>query len=96
MTANGVSVSFSGGEGGRKSIILAECTDVEKPFLVSWTEGPRLSTYVVLVRKRQGALSNAPAQCRERCLLVKSSHCIRCLRPAISRETSQVLRSTCP
>ena len=53
-TASGVSVSFTGGEGGRKSIIEVECADVLTPYLVSWTEGPLPSTYVALVRARAG------------------------------------------
>lgn len=60
VAANGVSVSFSGGEGGRKSIILVECADVEKPFLVSWTEGPLPFTYVALVRARAGCAVECP------------------------------------
>jgi hypothetical protein len=53
-TATGVALSFSGGDGGRSSVVTVECADVARPQVVRWGHGAALTTYVALVRARAG------------------------------------------
>ena len=89
VTANGISVSFSGGEGGRKSIIMVECADVEKPFLVSWTEGLLLLPTWRSCARAQVAQSSVLA------VLRAPSAVVRRTAPALGRETAPAPRDAC-
>ena len=53
-TPSGVMVNFSGGEGGRSSIISIECADLPRPHVVRWSHGAAPGAYVALVRARAG------------------------------------------
>jgi predicted O-methyltransferase YrrM len=52
-TASGVALSFSGGDGGRSSVVTVECADVPRPQVVRVSETAPL-TYVALIRARAG------------------------------------------
>ncbi len=53
-TATGVALSFSGGDGGRSSIITVECADVVRPQVVRWGYGSAPGSHTALVRARAG------------------------------------------
>jgi hypothetical protein len=53
-TATGVALSFSGGDGGRSSVVTVECADVARPQVVRWSHGAAPTTYMALVRARAG------------------------------------------
>jgi hypothetical protein len=53
-TATGVALSFSGGDGGRSSIVTVECADVARPQVVRWGHGAAPFSYTALVRARAG------------------------------------------
>jgi hypothetical protein len=52
-TAAGVALSFSGGDGGRSSVVTVECADVARPQVVRWSQGAPFS-YTALVQARAG------------------------------------------
>jgi FkbM family methyltransferase len=63
-TATGVALSFSGGDGGRSSVVTVECADVARPQVVRWGYGAAPNSYAALVRARAGcalACSRDPA-----------------------------------
>jgi alpha-N-acetylglucosamine transferase len=53
-TATGVELSFSGGDGGRSSVVTVECADVAQPQVVRWGSGAAPGSYTALVRARAG------------------------------------------
>ena len=53
-TETGVALTFSGGDGGRSSVVTVECADVARPQVVRWGHGAGPTTYVALVRARAG------------------------------------------
>jgi hypothetical protein len=53
-TATGVALSFSGGDGGRSSVVTVECADVARPQVVRWGSGAAPGSYTALVRSRAG------------------------------------------
>ena len=53
-TATGVALSFSGGDGGRSSVVTVECADVARPQVVRWSSGAAPGSYTALVRARAG------------------------------------------
>jgi len=53
-TATGVALSFSGGDGGRSSVVTVECADVARPQVVRWGHGTTPVSYTALVRARAG------------------------------------------
>jgi hypothetical protein len=53
-TATGVALSFSGGDGGRSSVVTVECADVARPHVVRWGSGAAPGSYTALVRARAG------------------------------------------
>jgi hypothetical protein len=53
-TATGVELSFSGGDGGRSSVITIECADLARPQVVRWGSGAAPGSYTALVRARAG------------------------------------------
>jgi alpha-N-acetylglucosamine transferase len=53
-TATGVTLSFSGGDGGRSSVVTVECADVARPQVVRWSHGAAPFSYTALVRARAG------------------------------------------
>ncbi len=53
-TATGVALSFSGGDGGRSSVVTVECADVARPQVVRWGSGAAPGSYTALVRARAG------------------------------------------
>jgi hypothetical protein len=53
-TPNGVTLSFSGGDGGRSTVMSVECADVARPRVVRWSHGTTPNTYTVQVRARAG------------------------------------------
>jgi beta-1,4-mannosyl-glycoprotein beta-1,4-N-acetylglucosaminyltransferase len=53
-TNKGVTIAFSGGDGGRSSVITVECADVPRPKVVRWSHGTEPFTYTALVRARSG------------------------------------------
>jgi hypothetical protein len=53
-TATGVALSFSGGDGGRSSVVTVECADVARPQVVRWVYGSAPSSHTALVRARAG------------------------------------------
>jgi hypothetical protein len=53
-TATGVTLSFSGGDGGRSSVVTVECADVARPRVVRWGYGAAPGSYTALVRARAG------------------------------------------
>jgi hypothetical protein len=53
-TATGVALSFSGGDGGRSSVITVECADVPRRQVVRWGDGSAPGSYTALVRARAG------------------------------------------
>ena len=53
-TATGVALSFSGGDGGRSSVVTVECADVARPQVVRWGHGAAPLSYTALVRARAG------------------------------------------
>jgi hypothetical protein len=53
-TATGLTLSFSGGDGGRSSIVTVECADVALPQVVRWGYGSAPGSHTALVRARAG------------------------------------------
>ena len=53
-TATGVALSFSGGDGGRSSVVTVECADLARPQVVRWGHGVAPRSYTALVRARAG------------------------------------------
>ena len=53
-TARGVSITVSGGDGGRASVIQVECADLPRPQVVRWGHGTAPTTYAALMRARAG------------------------------------------
>ncbi len=51
---NGLSLSFSGGDGGRSVLIEIECADVMWPQVMRWGGGAAPGSYAALVRARAG------------------------------------------
>jgi hypothetical protein len=49
-----VALSFSGGDGGRSSVVTVECADVRRPQVVRWVSGAMPGSYTALVRARAG------------------------------------------
>jgi hypothetical protein len=49
-----VALSFSGGDGGRSSVVTVECADVVRPQVVRWGNGAAPFSYSALVRARAG------------------------------------------
>ena len=54
VTATGVTLSFSGGDGGRSSIVTVECADVARPYVVRWGYGSAPGSHTALVQARAG------------------------------------------
>ena len=86
-TATGVALSFSGGDGGRSSVVTIECADVARPQVVRWSHGAAPTTYVALVRARAGCAldcgrDSAGAVCggkaRGACVTDKATGASRC------------------
>lgn len=53
-TDKGLAISFSGGDGGRSTVVSIECADVSRPQVVHWGHGAAPSTYAALVLARAG------------------------------------------
>ena len=86
-TATGVALSFSGGDGGRSSVVTVECADLARPQAVRWSHGAAPTTYVALVRARAGCAldcgrDSAGAVCggkaRGACVTDKATGASRC------------------
>jgi hypothetical protein len=86
-TATGVTLSFSGGDGGRSSVVTIECADLARPQVVRWSHGAAPTTYVALVRARAGCAlecgrDSAGAVCggkaRGACVTDKATGASRC------------------
>jgi hypothetical protein len=88
-TATGVALSFSGGDGGRSSVVTVECEEVVWPYVVRWGHGAAPGSYTALVRARAGcalecARNSAGAVCGGRangaCVVASdgndSAHCV--------------------
>ena len=54
VTASGLTLSFSGGDGGRSTVVTVDCADVLRPEVVGWGHGAKPLTYVARVRARAG------------------------------------------
>lgn len=60
VMASGISIAFSGGDGGRSTVVEVECVDVPRRLVTGWEGGTKPLTYVARVRARAGcALSCA-------------------------------------
>lgn len=53
-TAIGITLAFSGGEGGRSALITIECADLSQPRVVRWSHGAGTFLYEALVHARAG------------------------------------------
>ena len=54
VTPSGVSMFFSGGDGGRSTLVTLECADVPRPRVVHMGFGTVPSSYTALIRMRGG------------------------------------------